>query len=396
MMKWLWVFLAAIAGALAGATLLQDPGYVLVRAGDLVFESSIAATFLTLLAVLTVVYAASYVARRLLQSLGLLGKWRVSRQQNKMSGGWRRAVLAAFAGDWRNAVQALEGISIEPHRQLDRALITARYLVQSGNRKALTALVDQISADHPDLLAELQVSIARWQVEAGAFADALDRLSGQPPSTQWAGLYAWSCASLHRWSALAAHWPQVEKYGVLKSEGFRPQMALFRAGKAMADSVAGNDGDKANWQAGLKGLPKLWRDDPKTLDLWVTFLVQAGGEVQARELLLHILAKAWRPVLVRRLGLLCTTKPLKSAVEDGMKLLNEHPEDPELLLALARLLRADNQLSQARRYLMAAGKSLQTGASLNDKADELRQLIAGELGQLVLQHADGETKLSPH
>ena len=66
-----------------------------------------------------------------------------------------------------------------------------------------------------------------------------------------------------------------------------------------------------------------------------------------------------------------------------MKLLNEHPKDPELLLALARLLRADNQLSQARRYLMAAGKSLQTGASLNDKADELRQLIAGELGQLV-------------
>ena len=53
-MKWLWVFLAAIAGALAGATLLQDPGYVMVRAGDLVFESSIAATFLTLLAVLTV------------------------------------------------------------------------------------------------------------------------------------------------------------------------------------------------------------------------------------------------------------------------------------------------------------------------------------------------------
>ena len=38
-MKWLWVFLAAIvAGALAGATLLQDPGYVMVRAGDLVFE----------------------------------------------------------------------------------------------------------------------------------------------------------------------------------------------------------------------------------------------------------------------------------------------------------------------------------------------------------------------
>lgn len=395
-MKWLWVFLAAIAGALAGATLLQDPGYVMVRAGDLVFESSIAATFLTLLAVLTVFYAANYTARRLLQSLGLLGKWRVSRQQSKTTGGWRRAVLAAFAGDWRNAVQALDGISIEPHRQLDHALITARYLVQSGDGKALTALVDQIGAEHPDLLPELQVSVARWQIEAGAFAEAIDRLSGQPPSTQWAGLYAWSLASLHRWSALAAHWPQVEKYGVLKSEVFRPQMALLRAGKAMADSVAGNDGETADWQAGLKGLPKLWRDDPKTLDLWVASLVQAGGEVQARELLLHVLAKVWRPALVRRLGLLGTARPLKSTVEDSMKLLKAHPEDPELLLALARLLRADNQQSQARRYLMSAQESLQAGASLNDGADELHQLIAGELGQLVLQGANAETRLSPH
>ena len=59
MMKWLWVFLAAIAGALAGATLLQDPGYVLVRAGDLVLKAAYCDHFLTLLAVLTVVYAAS-------------------------------------------------------------------------------------------------------------------------------------------------------------------------------------------------------------------------------------------------------------------------------------------------------------------------------------------------
>ena len=395
-MKWLWVFLAAIAGALAGATLLQDPGYVMVRAGDLVFESSIAAAFLTLLAVVTLLGAASFVARRLLQSLGLLGKWRISRQQNKMSRSWRRAVLAAAAGDWGDAVNILDGISIEPNRQLDRALITARYLVQSGNLKALTALVDQISAEHPDLLAELQVSISRWQIEAGASVEAFDRLSKLPPSTQWAGLYAWSCVSLHRWNALAAHWPQVEKYGVLKSEVFRPQMAMLRAGKAMADSVAGNPGAKANWQAGLKGLPKVWRDDPNTLDLWATFLVQAGAEVQARKLLLHVLAKTWQPVLVRRFGLLCTTKPLESAVEDGMKLLKQHPEDPELLLALGRLLRADNQPSQARRYLMSAGKSLQTGACPNDKADELGQLITGELGQLVLFGANGETSLSPH
>lgn len=395
-MRWLWVFLAAISGALAGATLLQDPGYVMVRAGDLVFESSIAAAVLSLLLVAVAAFFLSFVVRRTLQSLGLLGKWRVARQQSKTIGGWRRAVLAAAAGDWSTAARAVDGISIEPDRQLDRALITARHLVQNDDPQSLNALVDQISAEHPHLLTELQVSIARWQIEAGAVTEAFDRLSNLPPSTQWAGLYAWSCVSLHRWKALAAHWQQVEKYGVLKSEVFRPQMIMFRAGKAMADSVVGHPGGKANWQAGLKGLPKQWRADANTLDLWATFLVQAGREVQARELVLHALAKSWQPVLIRRLGLLCTIKPLATAVEQATELLTKHPQDTELLLAVARLLRADNRPNEARRHLMSAGNRLRSDPPTSEEAEELRQLVAGELGQLALLNAGDVASLSAH
>lgn len=395
-MRWLWVFLAAISGALAGATLLQDPGYVMVRAGDLVFESSIAAAVLSLLLVAVAAFFLSFVVRRTLQSLGLLGKWRVARQQSKTIGGWRRAVLAAAAGDWSTAARAVDGISIEPDRQLDRALITARHLVQNDDPQSLNALVDQISAEHPHLLTELQVSIARWQIEAGAVTEAFDRLSNLPPSTQWAGLYAWSCVSLHRWKALAAHWQQVEKYGVLKSEVFRPQMIMFRAGKAMADSVVGHPGGKANWQAGLKGLPKQWRADANTLDLWATFLVQAGREVQARELVLHALAKSWQPVLIRRLGLLCTIKPLATAVEQATELLRKHPQDTELLLAVARLLRADNRPNEARRHLMSAGNRLRSDPPTSEEAEELRQLVAGELGQLALLNAGDVASLSAH
>lgn len=395
-MRWLWVFLAAISGALAGATLLQDPGYVMVRAGDLVFESSIAAAVLSLLLVAIAAFFLSFVVRRTLQSLGLLGKWRVARQQSKTIGGWRRAVLAAAAGDWSTAARAVDGISIEPDRQLDRALITARHLVQNDDPQSLNALVDQISAEHPHLLAELQVSIARWQIEAGAVTEAFDRLSNLPPSTQWAGLYAWSCVSLHRWKALAAHWQQVEKYGVLKSEVFRPQMIMFRAGKAMADSVVGHPGGKAIWQAGLKGLPKQWRADANTLDLWATFLVQAGREVQARELVLHALAKSWQPVLIRRLGLLCTIKPLATAVEQATELLTKHPQDTELLLAVARLLRADNRPNEARRHLMSAGNRLRSDPPTSEEAEELRQLVAGELGQLALLNAGDVASLSAH
>jgi thioredoxin-like negative regulator of GroEL len=251
--------------------------------------------------------------------------------------------------------------------------------VQNDDPQSLNALVDQISAEHPHLLTELQVSIARWQIEAGAVTEAFDRLSNLPPSTQWAGLYAWSCVSLHRWKALAAHWQQVEKYGV-----------------AMADSVVGHPGGKANWQAGLKGLPKQWRADANTLDLWATFLVQAGREVQARELVLHALAKSWQPVLIRRLGLLCTIKPLATAVEQATELLRKHPQDTELLLAVARLLRADNRPNEARRHLMSAGNRLRSDPPTSEEAEELRQLVAGELGQLALLNAGDVASLSAH
>ena len=79
-----------------------------------------------------------------------------------------------------------------------------------------------------------------------------------------------------------------------------------------------------------------------------------------------------------------------------MELLKKHPEDIELLLASARLLRADNQPNEARRHLMSAGKILQSGPRLSAEAEELHQLIAGELGQLALISASKPASLSAH
>ena len=118
--------------------------------------------------------------------------------------------------------------------------------------------------------------------------------------------------------------------------------------------------------------------------------------MQARELVLHALAKSWQPVLIRRLGLLCTIKPLATAVEQATELLTKHPQDTELLLAVARLLRADNRPNEARRHLMSAGNRLRSDAPTSEEAEELRQLVAGELGQLALLNAGDVASLSAH
>ena len=89
-MKWFWVLSTVVLGALAGATLLNDPGYVLIRAGDLVFESSIAAGALTLLMLISVVFVLYAGVRRLLLSAGLIAKWRAERQHIKANDSCRK------------------------------------------------------------------------------------------------------------------------------------------------------------------------------------------------------------------------------------------------------------------------------------------------------------------
>ena len=49
-------------------------------------------------------------------------------------------------------------------------------------------------------------------------------------------------------------------------------------------------------------LPKQWRSDPNTLDLWAEFLMDSGREEPAFALLESELKKQRHSVLVRRFG----------------------------------------------------------------------------------------------
>lgn len=395
-MAWLWLFAAVVLGAFAGATLLQDPGYVLIRAGDLVLESSIAAGILGAAVIATGFFLTSFGVRRFLQSLGLVGQWRANRQQHKWSDSWRRSVLAFAAGDWSGAARALQGIKPDPEHQLDTLLVRAWHAVQTNNQQVLVELVHRTEVEFPALNEPLQAAISRWQLQSGALDSAFERVSALPQSTQWAGLLAWCLVEFGRWDELSAHWLEVEKWGVLKSDIFRPQMALLRAGKAMADAQAHKQAGKADWQLGLKNLPKQWRNDPKTLELWAESLVASGYEVQARELLQSVLAKHWHPSLVRRYGLLSAVKPLGNAILQTEGWLKKQPEDPELLLALGRLLRHDNKPEAARKHLLTAAAILQADAQSTEDALALNRLVVNELGQLALFSALHSRGLSTH
>lgn len=387
-MKWFWVLSTVVLGALAGATLLNDPGYVLIRAGDLVFESSIAAGVLTLLMLVSIVFVLYAGVRRLLLSAGVFAKWRAERQHSKASDSWQQGVLAFARGDLRGAAMAVKSARVESDRQLEALLIQAWHFVQAGDDSALQQLQQSVSATQPQHSESLELGVARWQLQTGVFDGAATPLAKLPRSTEQAGLLLWSHIQKAEWSAVSSHWPVAERQGVLKAETFRGQMPLLRAGKAMADSIAVMQHDEPAWRIGLKGMPKQWQVDATTVGLFADMLATRGKPQAARQLIQQVLSKRWLSGLVRAYGQISSAAQLPAAIEQLQGWLAKKADDPELLLALGRLSRANGQHTQAYKHLVLAaktvGSALQQAGSESSEGNELLQLITLELGKLNL------------
>ena len=384
-MRWLWIFLAAVAGALAGASLLQDPGYVLVRAGSWVFESSIAAGVISALAVLLTIFMVGAGLRHLISSFGMFGRWRSARQLSRSSDQWQRAIKAIAVGNWSMAADLLSGAGIPPERRLEAWLVQAQALWQRRDAQALASLLARAQRDSPEVHGDLVLATSRWQILQGDAKSALASLAKvtEPArgSSAWAGLYALGCVEQRQWDSLQRHWSLVDKSGVLKDPAFRQQMPRLRAGKAMADTVMAKGAD--GWRSGHKLLPKQWRSDPNTLDLWAEFLMDSGREEPAFALLESELKKQRHSVLVRRFGGFTQPKLQLLAIERAQAWRVKQPNDAELLLTLGRLLKANGQIDQARTHLLAALDAIGGKQGTEPEPQDLEDMILIELGGLA-------------
>ena len=297
----------------------------------------------------------------------------------------------AFAkGDWHGAAMALKSAPIPNDRLLESLLLQAWHFVRVGDRSAMLQLLESTKANHPEYSEALELGAARWQIQDGVFEGANNRLAELPGSIEKAGLLLWSHIQNADWSAVSAHWPMAEKQGVLKAETFRGQMALLRAGKAMADSIDAAQQDEPAWRIGLKGLPKQWQSDATTVLLFAAMLVNGDHPQAARGLLQQVLIKQWQPALVRAYGEISAGARLETAIEQLRSWMKKKPQDPELLLALGRLLRVSGQHTQSKKCLVTAAKTISSGSDATAEsveANELRGLVTLELGRLNLASA---------
>ena len=80
-MKWLWILLALVLGAVAGTYWLADPGYVLIRLNSWLVETSAAFALLLIMTAVAALSIGWRFLRQVSDSTGKLATW----QQNKLS-----------------------------------------------------------------------------------------------------------------------------------------------------------------------------------------------------------------------------------------------------------------------------------------------------------------------
>jgi len=377
----LGLLLLAVIGTGLGMLFYQQPGYVLIAFKGFRYESSLW-FFLALFGGLWFgIWLLGLLVRSLLLAGGWLNPWSKRARVRRALRAEQRGLLALAEGRFERALAYLKKAATGHEQPLLVLLAAARAAQQLGDDGQSTALLEQAKRQYPEQsLASflLQAELALQRGELSVARDTLQTLYQQHPN------HLHILQKLQKllerqedWLALQPLLPKLQKHGLLPEEA-RLDLEQRAACQQLKQAAQQQDARQA--------LESLWRTLPKCLRRQVPVLVAYAeqlahlGEVdEAEQLLRKAIKRQYDSHLVACYGKLQSADP-EYPLKNAESWLKSQPQDPELLLALARLARASRLLDKACGYYEAS------------LAREPRRESCAELAQLLLEM--GESKRS--
>lgn len=339
------VILMLALGALAGHFLLQENGYVLISFRGYVVEMSVpVAVFLLVLA---------YLVLRL-----VLWIWRAPRRLGEATARARirwagrqatRGFIAIAEGRFTRGERLLTKGARRSGAPLMNYLAAARLAHMQHDAARRDGWLQLALEQEPAATDAVLLTQAEMQMDDQAFDQALATLNRVREHNPRHGQALKLLGALHwrrqDWPALLELLPELRAAPLLPAEKLnRWTVDAFAAllGRADLDeSAVGELWDK---------VPKGLRRDPVLLRARLSALIRCGAHTVAETEIRRILREQWDPELIRmyaELPLPDTSQQLKNAEA----FLREHPEDPDLLLAVGRLSFRNQLWGKARSYL---------------------------------------------
>ena len=373
MKRILLVLVVALAlGGVVGALMVRDPGYVLLAYDQMAMETSLWVGLLLLAGGYLLIWLVVRLAVQLAHGRGNLRGWANRRRARAAAERAQQGQLLLAEGRWDQARKLLEGAAPQLSEPLLGYLGAARAAHEQGDLGGRDRLLQAARAAAPQAVLAIGLTQAELQQSAGQWPSCratLEQLQQQAPRhPQVLRLLAVCLRQLHDWQALLTLLPELEKRHVFAQDALLELQLQAWHGRL----AAGEDAAEL-WRQ----VPKALKRQPPLVAAFARALHQANHSGEAENLLRTAIGQSWSEPLLHLYGTLMSDDPGKQRVTaEGW--LKQHPNDPDLLLALGRISLMNRLWDRAREYLEA---------SLRQKHAAETQ---AELGRLCLALGDSE------
>ena len=374
------VVIVLFISAFGAHFLLADPGYVVINFRGYVVEMSVAV--LAGLAVALVLLV--WLIRKLIiapRRLGeAAGRYRSARSGKKLTKG----MIAVAEGNFSRGEKMLGRAASTSDSPLFNYLQAARAAHLQGHDDRRDEWLRLAYKETPEAANAILLTQAEFQLDRGQNEQALATLrrleEDSKDHAHALALMGRLYFKLEDWASLAELLPRLRKNTRLEPETL--DRWAIRVHQQALDTAADVEVLDHAW----KGIARKLRSDSTLLIAYYEGLVRLGLHDRAEKELAAALRTDWRGPLVRLFGLVeatDTTKQLKRA--EGW--LKNHAEDPDLLLAAARLCLRNELWGKARSYLETVITMRPTPEAYQEYGNLLTQM--GEADAAADAYKDG-------
>lgn len=377
------LFLIAVCFGVA-RMVIHDSGYILIAYDRFSLEGSVW-SFLLVAILLMAGYKITVWSFRLLA--GSISLAYPMTQKSKRRRAQRQSAkgLIQFAnGHWKAAQKLLSHAAESGQAPLLNYLAAARAAHENGDYDACSDYLRKADASAPGADIAIGITQAELLLARGRLEQALatlKRLRKRSPRHAYVNkLLKQVYLRLHDWQALVELLPTLRKLKVISNDELdslnqQACKALFeqayQQGKGQPDIEQRIRPAEAIWQK----LSKAQKKEDYLFYDFVSCLTRLGAEKRAEALIRRHLSDLYSERIIRLYGQI-KGEDKERQLLSAEKLLDERPNDAELLLTLGRLC-INNQLWEKAREYLNASLRLRKHA---DTYNELGQLLA-QLGE---------------
>ncbi len=353
----LWLIVWLAVGVAAALVFHGHNGYVLIRFGPYILETSLVFLVFASIAALIVLYA---IWRTLLLGWRLPGRIRHGRRRHRDQRVQRRllrGLLHFWAGRWREAESELTRRADDSTLPVVHYLPAARAAQHQGalDRRDHYLKLAYGSEDGGEAELATLMTQAELHMHQGEHAQAVACLSRArelaPTEAHVLRLLADLYRALQDWVQMGKLLPALEKHKVYPPAAWNALALEVYLHLLQSASAGGPDRLAGVWDE----IPRPLRQRPELLRQYCVELVRNGAEQEAAARITVFLRKSWDPDLALAYGRLHADDPV-SQLSTAEEWIKRYGDKPELLLMAGRLCLRNRLWGRARSYLDAANR----------------------------------------